>query len=146
MVLGQVKINEKSNEITTIPALLDLLVLQGAIMTIDAMCYQQQIAEKIIASKADYVLTVKENQGHLLNDIKEAFEQTPAASSHTSLEKSHGRIEKRTCKVITDMDWICKNANWKNLHSIINVESKRTILSTGEQQSEIRYYIACMLK
>jgi predicted transposase YbfD/YdcC len=106
---------------------------------------QQQIAEKIVDRKADYVLAVKENQGHLLDDIKEAFEQTPAAGSHTSLEKSHGRIEKRTCKIIADMDWICKRSNWKNLQSIVRVESERTILATGEQQSEVRYYIASML-
>jgi len=145
MVLGQVKTDEKSNEITAIPALLDLLVLEGAIVTIDAMGCQQQIAEKIVDRKADYVLAVKENQGHVLDDIKEAFEQTPAAGSHTTLEKSHGRIEKRTCKVITDMDWICKKSNWKNLQSIISVESERTILATGEQHSEIRYYIASMI-
>lgn len=145
MVLGQVKTDEKSNEITAIPALLGLLVLEGAIVTIDAMGCQQQIAEKIIDCKADYVLAVKDNQGHLLDDIKEAFEQTPVAGSHTSLEKSHGRIEKRTCKVIADMDWICKKSNWKNLQSIISVESERTILATGQQQSEVRYYIASML-
>lgn len=145
MVLGQVKTDEKSNEITAIPALLDLLVLEGAIISIDAMGCQQQIAEKIIDQKADYVLAVKENQPHLLDDIKEAFEQTTDAQSYSSLEKSHGRIEKRTCKVITDMDWICKQANWKNLQSIISIESGRTILATGEQQSEIRYYISSLM-
>ena len=144
MVLGQVKTDEKSNEITAIPVLLDLLVLEGAIVTIDAMGCQQQIAEKIIDCKADYVLAVKENQPHLLDDIKEAFEQTANAESHSSLEKSHGRIEKRTCKVITDTDWICKQANWKNLQSIIRVESERTILATGQHQREIRYYIASL--
>lgn len=146
MVLGQVKTDEKSNEITAIPALLDLLVLEGAIVTIDAMGCQQQIAEKIIERKADYVLAVKENQGHLLDDIKEAFEQTPATDIHTSVEKSHGRIEKRTCKVIADMDWICKKSNWKNLQSVVCVESERTILETGQQQSETRYYIASILE
>lgn len=145
IVLGQVKTDEKSNEITAIPVLLDLLVLEGAIVTIDAMGCQQQIAEKIIDCKADYVLAVKENQAHLLDDIKEAFEQTANAESFTSLEKSHGRIEKRTCKVITDMDWICKQANWKNLQAIIRVESERTILATGQQQKDIRYYIASLL-
>ncbi|GAB3025548.1 hypothetical protein GCM10027051_32870 [Niabella terrae] len=142
MVLGQGKTDEKSNEITAIPVLLDLLVLEGAIVTVDAMGCQQQIAEKIIDRKADYVLAVKENQPHLLDDIKEGFEQTPGAESRTSLEKSNGRIEKRTCKVITNMDWVCKQSSWKNLQSIISVESERSILATGEQQSEITYYIA----
>ena len=145
MVLGQVKTDEKSNEITAIPELLQLLVLKGAVVTIDAMGCQQQIAAQIIDQQADYVLAVKQNQEHLLDDIKEAFEQTPQSASFSSIEKSHGRIEKRTCKLITDMDWICKQHNWKNLQSIICIESGRTILSTGEIQSETRYYISSLL-
>jgi len=145
MVLGQVKTDEKSNEITAIPELLQLLVLEGAIITIDAMGCQQQIAEKITDQQANYVLAVKQNQGHLLDDIKEAFEQTPDAASFSSIEKSHGRIEKRTCKLITDMNWICKQQNWKLLQSIICIESNRTVLSTGEIQKETRYYISSLL-
>lgn len=145
MVMGQVKTDEKSNEITAIPELLKLLVLEGAIVTIDAMGCQQQIAEKIVEQKADYVLAVKQNQGHLLDDIKEAFEQSPDAVCHSSVEKSHGRIEKRTCNVITDIDWICKSENWAKLQSIICIESQRTIMSTGEVQSETRYYISSLL-
>lgn len=116
MVLGQVKTGEKSNEITAIPILLDLLVLEGAIVSIDAMGCQVEIAEKIIGQQADYVLAVKENQGHLLDDIKEAFEQTPKAPSHTSTEKSHGRIEKRTCKLITIWTGLAKEINGKILN------------------------------
>lgn len=145
MVMGQVKTDEKSNEITAIPELLKLLVLEGAIVTIDAMGCQQQIAEKIVEQKADYVLAVKQNQGHLLDDIKEAFKQSPDAVCHSSVEKSHGRIEKRTCNVITDIDWICKSENWAKLQSIICIESQRTIMSTGEVQSETRYYISSLL-
>jgi predicted transposase YbfD/YdcC len=144
MVLGQVKTEEKSNEITAIPTLLDLLALEGAIVTIDAMGCQSAITEKIIAQKADYVLAVKENQAHLLDDIKEAFEQTPKAENHTTIEKSHGRIEKRSCKVITDMDWISKEEKWGNLQSIICIESERTILQTGEKQTEQRFYISSL--
>ncbi len=145
MALGQVKTDEKSNEITAIPALLELLVLEGAIITIDAMGCQKEIAEKIVNQQADYVLAVKGNQKHLLDDIKEAFEQTPKAASHTTLEKSHGRIEKRTCRVITDMDWISKQSGWKKLQSIICIQTERTILQTGEIQSEQRFYIASLL-
>lgn len=144
MVLGQVKTEDKSNEITALPTLLDLLVLQGAIVTIDAMGCQTAIAEKIIDHKADYVLAVKENQGHLLDDIKEAFEQTPQALSHTTTEKLHGRIEKRSCKVIADTDWVSKKQAWKNLTSLICIESKRTILQTGEIQSQQRFYISSL--
>lgn len=144
MVMGQVKTEDKSNEITAIPALLELLVLEGAIVTIDAMGCQKEIAEKIVAQQADYVLTVKQNQGHLLDDIQEAFEQSVNPDSHTLIEKSHGRIEKRTCKVITDMDWISKKEDWKNLHSIVCIESQRTLLSTGEVQEEQRFYISSL--
>lgn len=144
MVLGQVKTEEKSNEITAIPTLLDLLVLEGAIITIDAMGCQTTIAEKIVNQQADYVLSVKENQAHLLDDIQEAFEQTPKAINHTTIEKSHGRIEKRTCSVINDMDWISKKDRWKNLQSIICIESQRTNIQTGEIQSQQRFYISSL--
>lgn len=145
MAIGQYKTDEKSNEITAIPALLELLVLEKAIVTIDAMGCQTAIAKKIVEQNADYVLAVKQNQGHLFDDIKEAFEQSPRAASKTIIEKSHGRIEKRTCKVITDIDWICKQQDWEKLQSIICIESERTILQTGEKQSEHRFYIASLL-
>ena len=144
MVLGQVKTEDKSNEITAIPTLLDLLALQGAIVTIDAMGCQTAIAEKIIEQQAEYVLAVKENQGHLLDDIKEAFEQTPMAGSHTTLEKLHGRIEKKTCTVIADTDWVSKKQAWKNLASLICIESQRTIVQTGETQRQKRFYISSL--
>lgn len=145
MVLGQVKTDEKSNEITAIPTLLELLVLEGAIVTIDAMGCQSEIAEQIVARQADYVLAVKQNQGHLQDDIQEAFEQSPDALSHTHTEKSHGRIEKRICSVITDMDWISNKGKWKKLQSVIRVQSQRTILQTGEVQTEQRFYISSLL-
>lgn len=141
LVLGQVKTDDKSNEITAIPSLLELLVLQGAIVTIDAMGCQTAIAEKIIEQEADYGLAVKENQGHLLDVLREAFAQTPEAAQPTTLEKGFGRIEKRTCRVITDTDWVCKNKAWKNLTSLISIQSKRTIVQTGEVQEQQRFYI-----
>jgi predicted transposase YbfD/YdcC len=145
MVIGQEKTDEKSNEITAIPKLLDLLILHGAIVTIDAMGCQTAIASKIVAQDADYVLAVKDNQKHLLDDIKEAFEQTPKALAATTLEKSHGRIEKRTCRIITDMDWISKLGNWENLHTIIEIKTKRIFLKTQEEQQETRYYISSLI-
>lgn len=145
MVLGQQKTDAKSNEITAIPALLDLLMVEGAIVTIDAMGCQTSIASKIIDRGADYVLAVKENQAHLLDDIREAFDQTPQASSHTTTEKSHGRIEKRTCSIITDVDWISKKDQWKSLQTIVAIQSERTLLQTGEKQEEKRFYISSLL-
>jgi predicted transposase YbfD/YdcC len=144
MVLGQVKTDEKSNEITAIPSLLELLLLEGAIVTIDAMGCQKDIAEKIVTAGADYVLAVKQNQEFLLDDIKEAFEQTPVPASNSNLEKGHGRIEKRTCSVITDMDWICKKQQWKDLRSIVRIDTQRTMLPSGETQSEQRFYISSL--
>ena len=145
MVMGQVKTEEKSNEITAIPALLELLILEGSIITIDAMGCQTAIAEKIVEKGADYVLAVKDNQGHLLDDLKEAFAQTSQSIHDTSIETGHGRIEKRTCKVITDMDWISKPKNWKKLQSIISIETQSTDKLTGETQSEKRFYISSLL-
>jgi predicted transposase YbfD/YdcC len=145
MVMGQVKTEEKSNEITAIPALLDLLVINGSIITIDAMGCQTAIAEKIVGNEADYVLAVKDNQAHLLDDLKEAFEQTPKAISDTTLEIAHGRIEKRTCKVIIDMDWISSPENWEKLRSIVCIETQRINKLTGETQSEQRFYISSLL-
>ena len=145
MILGQVKTEEKSNEIIAIPTLLDLLELEGAIVTIDAMGCQTAIAEKIVSKGADYVLAVKENQKFLYDDIKDAFSQTPQTQKHTTIEKGHGRIEQRTCKVITDMDWVTGLANWKNLQTIISIETKKTIVQTGEIQKEQRLYISSLL-
>ena len=144
MVIAQSKTDEKSNEITAIPQLLELLILKGAIVTIDAMGCQTNIAEKIIDGGGDYVLAVKDNQSHLPDDIQEAFEQTPQASAYTSLEKAHGRIEKRTCRVIDDMDWISKKGNWKKLQSIICIETERTLPGKEEVHQEQRYYIASL--
>ena len=146
MVIGQVKTEEKSNEITAIPELLNLLITEGAIITIDAMGCQTAIASKIIERGADYVLAVKDNQAHLLDDIKEAFEQTPQAQSYTQTEKSHGRIEKRTCAVIDDMDWISKRKDWKNLKSILCIQTQRTSPNTSQIQTEQRFYISSLLQ
>ena len=144
MVLGQVKTEEKSNEITAIPDLLEMLLLEGSIVTIDAMGCQTAIAGKIVAAKADYVLAVKDNQPHLLDDIKEAFAQTPHPLMAHTIETAHGRIEKRICKVITDSDWICKAAQWKNLQSIICIETKRTDKQSSQQQREQRFYLSSL--
>ena len=145
LALGQVKTEEKSNEITAIPQLLELLVLQGAIVTIDAMGCQTEIAKKIVAAEADYVLAVKGNQEFLLDDVQEAFAQTAAPARHMTLEKGHGRIEKRTCSVITDTVWLCKAPDWENVQSIIRLQTERTLLVSGEKQVEQRFYLSSLL-
>lgn len=120
MVLGQVCTAEKSNEITAIPELLDALLLKGAIVTIDAMGCQRDIALKIVQAQADYVLAMKENQAYALARIRrvhEAVERMPEAqrrevvSEYRDIDKGHGRIETRHCTVI-DWDKLDTIAPW----------------------------------
>lgn len=142
MVLGQLKVNDKSNEITAIPALLELLMLKGCWVTIDAMGCQTEIARKVKEVGAEYILAVKDNQKHLHDDITDAFAQTPGALTHTQLNVDHGRIEKRTCRIITDMVWVCSKDQWEGLQTIIEITSERTQKATGEKQTQTRHYIS----
>ncbi len=125
-----------------------MLDLSDCIVTIDAMGCQTAIAEKIIDSKAHYLLAVKDNQEHLLDDIQEAFAHEQAINISTDLAKSlgHGRIEKRSCRVITDMDWICSRHKWKGLSSIVELTAERWDKHTGSHQQEQRYYISDLLE
>ena len=152
MVLGQVKVDEKSNEITAIPALLELLALKGCIVTIDAMGGQTNIAEIIVANEADYTLAVQENQGTLYKGIQTLlsdgleteFANIPVDFAQT-IEKGHGRIEIRQCWVITDPDLIAyldPKQKWAGLSAVIMIQAERRI---GEKVSrEIRYYISSL--
>lgn len=144
LVLAQVKVEDKSNEITAIPTLLEILELKGCIVTIDAMGCQKEIAQAIISKEANYILAVKANQEFLLDDIKEAFAESKNIQSHTQLEVGHGRIEKRTCRVVQDTEWICKASEWKALKSLIEVTAERTNKASGQQQKERRYYISSL--
>jgi len=144
LIMGQLQVDQKSNEITAIPKLLDALLLEGCIVTIDAMGCQKEIAKKIRSSKADYVLTVKENQAELLDDIKDSFKMLEFNDFTESLDFGHGRIETRKCAVITDLSLIEKPTAWKSLTSIIRIESERHIKSTGVTQTQTRYYISSL--
>lgn len=144
IVLGQLKVDGKSNEITAIPQLLDILDIEGAIVTIDSMGCQSKIVEKIINKKADYVLGLKGNQSSLHNDVKLLFEKKPEKTKFSAVEESekgHGRIEKRICTVTEDIDWLrSEHPHWKALRSIAEVESMRDI--KGKVSVEKRYYIS----
>jgi predicted transposase YbfD/YdcC len=142
LVLGQQKVSEKSNEITAIPALLELVVVKGCLVTIDAMGCQIKIAEKIVEKEADYLFAVKENQEVLLDDIKEAFACTPAKDSYKASEVGHGRVETRLTSVIEDVEWICRKQEWKNLSSLLKVECTRYDKKTTKEESAVRYYIS----
>lgn len=112
MVLGQVKVSEKSNEITAIPRLLELITVKGCIVTIDAMGCQQEIARKIIKEEADYVLAVKENQKQLYQDIEDEFRFGKEIQTDLSEDLDHGRIETRKCSVITYFKFIDNIDQW----------------------------------
>jgi len=143
IVLGQLKVDGKSNEITAIPQLLDLIDIADSTVTIDAMGCQTKIVEKIIEKKANYVLGLKGNQSTLHDNVQLLFETKPnnmTIFTHVETEKGHGRIETRTCTVSDDIAWLkTEHHHWKNLTSIAEVESIREI--NGEKSIEKRYYI-----
>lgn len=150
MVLGQRKVADKSNEITAIPELLDLLTVKGTIVTIDAMGCQKEIAAKIIDKGADYVLALKGNQGSLRDDVELFFTEQKerrfadaAMSRHETLEKSHGRIETRTYSAVDATGWLTKRHGFANLKSIVMVDSIREIIG-GKTERETRYYISSL--
>ena len=149
LVLGQVKVAEKSNEIVAIPALLDMLAIEGAIVSIDAIGCQRDIAEKIIAKKADYVLALKGNQGTLRGDVElfaaeqkaNGFKDTHV-SRHQTVDGDHGRIETRTYTAFHDIAWLKQRHAWPGLNGIVMVESTREIGDKIER--ETRFYITSL--
>jgi predicted transposase YbfD/YdcC len=151
VVLGQVKVDDKSNEIKAIPQLLDLLEISGCIVTIDAMGCQREIARKIVEDKdADYVLALKGNQSGLFEDVKSLFEHTQEVGfenceHYKTTEKGHGRFEVRECWTLSDPDTLASIrslANWRALRTVIMVKSERFV---GDKRSEeSRYYISSL--
>jgi len=142
LCLGQSATNDKSNEITAIPELLSLLDIKGDIVTIDAMGCQKKIAEKIVSREADYILAVKGNQQALEEGVKDTCRFVKPIDEHVDTDMGHGRIETRRCSVYTDLSCIEKASQWKNLSSIVTVESERMTKRTGEVTQEMRYYIS----
>ena len=149
LVLGQVKVSEKSNEIVAIPKLLDMLSIEGAIVTIDAMGCQRDISKKIIEKKADYVLALKGNQGSLREDVEvfvteqkaSGFKDTTISQSETT-DGDHGRIEIRKITVIHDIAWLQERHNWPGMKSVVMVESTREL---GDKiETETRFYITSL--
>lgn len=151
LVLGQTKVDEKSNEITAIPKLLDLLEIEGAIITIDAMGCQRDIAEKILDKKADYIFALKGNQGKLHKDIAAFFKEEQRINSeiitkgyHQTDERNHGRLELRQVTVCTDIKGLKEKHKWPRLTSVIMVEYIAS--ENGENRRETRYYISSLDK
>jgi predicted transposase YbfD/YdcC len=146
LVIGQVKVSDKSNEITAIPELLEMLSIQGDIVTIDAMGTQTAIAEKIIEKEADYILAVKENQKLLFQDIKEEFLFNKSVTINEHVDFGHGRIETRICSVISDFQFIDNTDNkWKALQQIVKVDSTREFKNSAKKtETATRYYISSL--
>jgi predicted transposase YbfD/YdcC len=156
LVLGQVKVADKSNEIVAIPALLDMLAIEGAIVTTDAMGCQREIAQKVIDKKADYILALKGNQGTLREDVElfaaeqkaNGFKDTKI-SQHQTVDADHGRIETRNYTVIHDVDWLQENHEWPGLKSVVMVESECETPATAKDPAKIeretRFYITSLI-
>ena len=142
LCLGQIATDQKSNEITAIPKLLELLSLAGSTVTIDAMGCQKDISKKIIERKADYILGVKENQKGLLEQIEKVFKITQACSIHTDHDLGHGREETRKCSTITNLNFFDDYKDWPGLKTLIKVDATRTIKQTGKTENSTRYYIS----
>jgi len=150
LVLGQVKVAEKSNEIVAIPALLGMLVIEGAIVSIDAMGCQRHIAEQIVDKKADYLLALKGNQGTLREDVElfaaeqraNGFKDTHVSRDQT-VDGDHGRIETRTYTVFHDVDWLQERHDWPGLKAVVMVESTRELVDKVER--ETRFYLTSLV-
>jgi len=145
ITLAQVKTDEKSNEITAIPELLHLLDISGALVSIDAMGCQKEIAQQIVDKKGDYLLAVKDNQHRLFEDLQcladQAMEKDYAGlSMFMTNEKGHGRVEMRSCFVIEELESIRDLALWPKLKSVVCVVSQREV--KGKTSDEIRFYIS----
>jgi predicted transposase YbfD/YdcC len=148
--VGQVKVADKSNEIVAIPKLLDMLAIEGAINTIDAMGCQRETAQKIVDKKADYVLALNGNQGSLREDVEIFVAEQKAAgfkriaiSRDQTIDGDHGRIETRATTVIHDVAWLQERHAWPGLRAVIMVESVR---ETGDNiERETRFYITSLI-
>lgn len=149
LVLGQCKVDDKSNEITAIPQLLKVLEVSGCVITIDAMGCQKEIAKLIVERGADYVLALKDNQGNLFEDVQQIFAQAQAIKFagiehdfHQTLDKGHGRVEIRRCWTMGQVEFLIDADKWVKFTSIGMIQAERRI--NGKIERETRYYISSL--
>lgn len=147
VVLEQVKVKKGTNEITTIPAVLDKLNLDGKTVTIDAIGTQREIVDMICDKNGDYVLALKKNQHQLyddvalyLNDVVEGQIIDPSMSYYKDIDSNHGRCEIRECWVVSDIDWLDNKRKWRNLNSLVLVKS--TVRKKGSLTETKRFFIS----
>lgn len=145
ITLAQRKVDSKTNEISVVPELIEDLDIKGQIVTMDAMGCQRDICEQILQKEGDYVISLKGNQGALRDDVKTWFDNLPnqdAVQVFEEIDKGHGRIERRICHAIDNIDWLKKEHDWPGLASIAMMHSSRTI--KGETTSETRYFVTSL--
>ena len=146
LILGQQKVNAKSNEITAIPKLIKMLDIAGSIVTIDAMGCQKEIAKKIREENADYVLALKDNHKNLHDDVKEFFANKEYKQKESQVfnttESGHGRIEQRNFTLVSDLSSLCLKNEWKDLKTIGMVKSSREV--SGKTSCETRYFLSSL--
>lgn len=143
ITLGEICVDEKSNEITAVPELLDLLYIDNAIITADSMSCQKKIVQKIADNNGDYCIALKENQHNLFKDTEDFFNEFAKECKKTgTAEKGHGRIEKREYFLCTNIDWLQNREEWANLNAIGMV---RSTVSEGDNESKFtRYFITSL--
>lgn len=145
LFIGQEKVRDKENEIPAIPRLLDRLEIKGAVISIDAMGTQVDIAEKILLKEGHYFLAVKENQGGLLYEMKDVMRYSEPTSVHTETEKEHARVETRTASIFPADRMEDKEvlARWPGLRTLVRIETNTVHVSeNGKEESQTRYYIS----
>ena len=149
LILAQQKVDAKSNEITAIPKLLDLLDLKGQIITIDAMGTQKAIAKQIIEKEGDYILALKGNQGTLNKEVRSFLTNELSKTASTAIEvpyqdidKGHGRIETRRCIVSSEINWLTQKEQWAGLKTIAMIEETQEI--NGKISTEQRFFISSL--
>ncbi len=152
LVLGQVAVDEKSNEITAIPRLLALLDIENCIITLDAMGCQKQMAKQIVQNKADYVLALKGNHSSMQSELEAWWHKTRREGftpdrydEYTEVDSGHGRIETRYCEqLLIDKTWLSKDYRWEGLNSLIKVTAQIENKSSGKVTEETRWYISSL--
>lgn len=143
-VVRNICVEEKTNEITTVPKLLDLIDVKGDIVTADAMSCQKKIVKKIIDKKADYTIGLKQNQPELYKDTEDYFRAFSAdIPSKTTIEKGHGRIEKRAYQLLTNLSWLEQKDEWNGLNALGCVKSR---LRKTEKSVNLRDILSLRLR
>jgi len=140
--IAQEKVEDKSNEITAIPCVLDTIDISGSVVSIDAMGTQREIADLIVEKNAHYLLGLKNNQKSLFEDVECAFKVHSGRDTYETVDADHGRIETRKCSILPAKEYLMEEnlVAWRNLNTIVRIESIREI--QGKTTQEVRYYIS----